>query len=132
MAGGWHPVGPVLERSGERAGEWFGNLLVLEGRTSAASGRTAIGRDGGDPAGVGRSRNGVLHDARRRPAGEPAHRRRFPARRPSPYEHPGRPGQSEVRRAYRRAADVLEINEEHVVVRGYTKSTLNENCHAGH
>ena len=41
----------------------FRHLLLLEGRTAPRSGRAAAGRDRRDPAGVGRSRIGILHDS---------------------------------------------------------------------
>ena len=63
MARGWPPVSEILERSGEGEEGAFGRLLLLEGRTAAGPERAAVGRDGGDPDGVGRARVRVLHDS---------------------------------------------------------------------
>ena len=57
------PVSEILERSGEGEEGAFGHLLLLERRTAAGPERAAVGRDGGDPAGVRRSRGRVLHDS---------------------------------------------------------------------
>ena len=66
-------------------------LLLLEGRTSPGLERAAVGRDGGDPDGVRRSRLRVFHDAiGHEPRAERAHVRRLPARRSGRLEHPGR------------------------------------------
>ena len=63
MARGRHPVSEILERSGEGEEGVGGRLLLLEGRTAAAAGRATVGRDGGNPNGVGRARVRVLHDS---------------------------------------------------------------------
>ena len=88
----------ILERSGEGEEGSFGHLLLLEGRTAPGPERAAVGRDGGDPDRVRRSRGRVLHDSfGHGPEGERADVRCLPARRPGGHEHPGRTGRPATR-----------------------------------
>ena len=113
MAGGWQPVGEVLERGGEGEEGAFGRLLLLEGGTAAGPERAAAGRDGRDPAGVRRSRCRILHDAvGRRTESERADGRRVLARRARGPEHPGRTRRSAARRVDLGAAEALEVDHE--------------------
>ena len=64
MAGGWKPLGEILERGGEGEGRVFRHLLLLEGRATAGSECAAARRSRRDPAGIRRPRIRLLHDAR--------------------------------------------------------------------
>src|SRR4030095_7626825 len=63
MARGWQAVSEILVRSVEGEEGAFGHLLLLERGTASGFERTAVGRDGRNPAGVRRSRVRILHDS---------------------------------------------------------------------
>ena len=82
VAGGWLPVRAVLERSGEGEEGSTRRLLLLEGRTTSAPERAAVGRDGRDPTRVRRSRRRVLDNSLGHPLrNQRADVRCLPARR---------------------------------------------------
>ena len=116
------PVSQILERSGEGEEGAFRRLLLLEGRTAAGPERAAVGRDGGDPDGVRRSRVRVLHNScGHGPESERADGRCLLARRSGGHEHPGRTRRSATRGVDRRAAEALEVDQErlrsaHVII----------------
>src|SRR5262245_26717150 len=113
MAGRWQAVSEILERGDEGEEGLFGRLLLLEGRTAVGPELAAVGRDGGDPSGIGRPCLRVLYDTYRHATGsEYADGRCLLARRPRGHEYPGRIRRSETGGADGRTSEKLEVDQK--------------------
>ena len=113
MAGGWKPLGEILERGGEGEGKVFRHLLLLERRAAVGPECAAARRNRRDPTGIRRPRIRLLHDARGQGSAVNARTVRcLLARRSRRHGHSGRPRKSKAGGAHCGAADGMEVRQE--------------------
>src|SRR5205823_2194531 len=116
LAGGWDPVGSLLERGRERAPGSEQHLLLLEGRApSAPKCPTARGHRR-DQGGDRRPRHRVLDDTvGSRPGPERPHVRHLPSSRPLRPPGAGRRKRGGAWTAHRAAPPGVEVGRERVL-----------------